>query len=82
MPAPLPSEVLKTADDAELMRQVAERREEALAELIDRYSATLASLAGRILGSAADAEEVALEAFVYAWNHANRYDPKRSSVST
>jgi RNA polymerase sigma-70 factor (ECF subfamily) len=82
MPAPLPSEDLAAVDDAELMRRVAAGRDGALAELVDRYSAALTSLAGRILGNSADAEEVALEAFVHAWRRADRYDPGRSSVST
>lgn len=68
--------------DAALLRQVADRRPEALGALYDRYSPTLLSLAKRILGSAADAEELLQEVFLHVWNHAGKYDAGRSSVST
>lgn len=73
------------ASDAALMRQVLERRPEALSELYDRYAPTLLALVRRILSSAADAadaEEVLQEVFLHVWNHASRYDASRSSVST
>lgn len=72
------------ATDAALMRQVLERRPEALSDLYDRHASTLLALARRILaGSAsADAEEVLQEVFLHVWNQAPRYDPSRSSVST
>ena len=68
--------------DAALLRQVADRRPEALGALYDRYSPTLLGLAKRILGSAADAEELLQEVFLHVWNHAGKYDAGRSSVST
>jgi RNA polymerase sigma-70 factor (ECF subfamily) len=69
-------------NDVALLRQVADRRPEALAVLYDRYAATLLALGKRILGSLADAEEVLQEVFLHVWNHAGRYDAGRSSVST
>ena len=71
-----------TGNDAFLVRQVADRRPEALAELYDRYSPTLLGLAKRVLGNTSDAEEVLQEVFVHVWNHAGRYDAGRSSVPT
>jgi RNA polymerase sigma-70 factor (ECF subfamily) len=71
-----------TAADAVLLRQIADRRPEALAELYDRHAPTLLALAKRVLGNPSDAEEVLQEVFVHVWNHALRYDPSRSSVST
>lgn len=65
-----------------LLRQVAERRPEALSELYDRHAPTLLALARRILGSTGDAEDVLQETFLHVWNNASRYDPSRSSVST
>jgi RNA polymerase sigma-70 factor, ECF subfamily len=79
---PVPSAALSPAGDFDLIRQMAAGSEEALAELIDRYSTVLTGFAGHILGNPADAEEVALEVFVHAWTRADRYDPARSSVST
>jgi RNA polymerase sigma-70 factor (ECF subfamily) len=67
------------------VRQVLERRPEALAELYDRHAPALLALARRILGraaDAADAEEVVQEVFLKVWNDAGRYDAGRSSVST
>jgi RNA polymerase sigma-70 factor, ECF subfamily len=68
--------------DAALLRRIVERQPDSLAELYDRFSPALLALASRILGSAADAEDVLQEVFVHVWNHAQRYDPARSSVST
>ena len=42
----------------------------------------LLALARRVLDNHADAEEVLQEVFVQVWNHGERYDPARSSVST
>lgn len=71
--------------DAMLLRQVLERRPEALADLYDRHAPTLLALARRILagaGGLADAEEILQEVFLHVWNNSSRYDPGRSSVST
>jgi RNA polymerase sigma-70 factor (ECF subfamily) len=68
--------------DVVLLRHVAERRPEALAELYDRHAPTLLALARRILTGTPDADDVLQEVFVHVWNHAARYDPSRSSVST
>ena len=73
---------LESMNDAALLRQVADRQPEALGALYNRYASTVLALGKRILGSLADAEEVLQEVFLYAWNHAGRYDAGRSSVST
>ena len=73
---------LAASSDAALVRLVAERRPEALAELHDRFAPTLLALSRRILDNHADAEEVLQEVFVQVWNRGERYDPARSSVST
>jgi RNA polymerase sigma-70 factor (ECF subfamily) len=68
--------------DAMLLRQVLERRPEALADLYDRHAPTLLALSRRILAGTSDAEEVLQEVFLHVWNNAARYDAGRSSVST
>lgn len=78
-PSPTP---FSSLDDAGLVRRLADRRQEALAELFDRYGKLLLALTGRILGRAAEAEEVVQEAFLQAWNQAGSYNPERASVST
>ncbi len=52
----------------------------ALEELYDRYSGLLYSAALKILGRAADAEEVLQEAWLQAWNRAESYDAARGAV--
>jgi RNA polymerase sigma-70 factor (ECF subfamily) len=69
-------------DDKELVRAIVERKQEAVAELYDRFSSLLMALAYRVLGNGQDAEEILQETFLQVWNQAARYDPSRSSVST
>ena len=69
-------------DDANLVERVAARDESALDELYTRYSGLLLALARRILNDASDAEEVLQEVFLQVWNQAERYETRRSSVST
>jgi RNA polymerase sigma-70 factor (ECF subfamily) len=78
----VPSDSLRVSDDHELLRRMAERFPDALAELYDRYSPLVLALVRRVVGSSADAEEVLQEAFLQAWSQAGRYDSARSSVST
>lgn len=80
-PQPSPGP-LKSMSDAVLLRQVAERQSEALAELYSRYAPTLLALGVRIMGGVPEAEEVLQEVFLHVWNQAGRYDASRSSVST
>lgn len=77
-----PSSPLAAANDLALLRLVAERQPDALAELYNRHSPTLLALARRILDSPSDAEEVLQEVFLHVWNQAERYDAGRSSVAT
>jgi len=60
---------------------VAGGRAESLAALYDEASSALYGLALRILGNAADAEEVLLEVFEQIWRSAAKFDPERSSAS-
>ena len=52
----------------------------ALEELYDRYSDVLYSLAMRIVGRAAEAEDVVQETWLQAWRNAGAYDPARGTV--
>jgi RNA polymerase sigma-70 factor (ECF subfamily) len=76
------SDPIRPSDELALVRRLAARQPEALAELYDHYAPLLFALTRRILGSGQDAEEVLQEAFLQAWNQADRYDSARSSVST
>lgn len=71
-----------SSDDAILVERIVEHDQSALAELYERYSDVLLSLARRILVDHSDAEEVLQEVFLQVWDQAKRYDDSRSSVST
>ena len=76
------ADVSNPAEDAALVQQVAGGDESALGELYDRYSGLLLALSRRILIDSSDAEEILQEVFLQVWNQAERYDRRRSSVST
>ena len=72
----------RSSDDLALVQRIVDRRQEALAELYDRYAPLLLAVTRRILGSPTAAEEALLETFFQLWNQAERFDSGRSSVST
>ena len=88
IPTPSPMEPVastdsqRTAQDAALVRAVADGSPEAVEELYDRYGGMLLGLARKVVKDPADAEEVLQETFVHVWNRAASYDPARSSVAT
>jgi len=79
---PIATQASAPLTDGALLRLVGERRPEALGALYDRHAPQLLALARRILSGAGEAEDAVQDAFLYVWNHAARYDPSRSSVST
>jgi RNA polymerase sigma-70 factor (ECF subfamily) len=66
--------------DQSVVRRIAQGDRSALAELYDRYGTAVYSLACRIVGSSADAEDVTQEVFTQAWKQAARYDEGRASA--
>lgn len=62
------------------LENVAGGNGEALAALYDEAGTVLYSLALRILGNTADAEEVLLEVFEQVWRSARTFDPERSGA--
>lgn len=77
--AVLQSPSSQAADRAALAR-IAEGDGAALAILYDAHSRAIYSLALRVLGEQADAEEVVQDVFAQVWRQAARYDPGRGSV--
>lgn len=71
-----------TRTDNELMGRIAHKDEAALAELYDRYGRLVMSVAMAVVGDRATAEEVTLDVFLSAWQHAGAYDPALSKVTT
>lgn len=61
--------------DEELMAKVARGDQPAYRTLTRRHLPAMLGLARRILGNAADAEDVAQEAMLRVWTHAPRWQP-------
>jgi RNA polymerase sigma-70 factor (ECF subfamily) len=66
--------------DEELMPLVSDRDPEAFEVLYDRHGGVAYSLAYRIVGDRAAAEEVTQEAFISVWRSGARFDATRGSV--
>ena len=66
--------------DEELMPLVREKDARAFEVLFDRHGGIAYSLAYRIVGERAVAEEVTQEAFISLWRSGGRYDSSRGSV--
>ena len=66
--------------DEELMPLVGRRDPEAFEVLYDRHGGAAYSLAYRIVGDRAAAEEVTQEAFISVWRSGARFDAARGSV--
>jgi RNA polymerase sigma-70 factor (ECF subfamily) len=73
---------LRALDEVGLMRAVASGRQDAVAELYDRFHRPCYSFAARMVGHQGEAEEVIQETFVRAWRNAAGYDPARASVQS
>ena len=76
------SEGLRHLGDEELMQLVQKGRAEAFEVIYDRHSSASFSLAYRMCGSRAAAEDVVQEAFLSMWRSGSRYDRTRGSVRT
>ena len=71
-----------TETDEELMERVAAGDTRAFEVVYDRYSRRAYSLARRITGQVAAAEEGTQDAFLALWRGASRFDPGRGSLAT
>jgi RNA polymerase sigma-70 factor (ECF subfamily) len=67
----------RTMDDSDeaLMARIARGDERAFRALASRHLPAMLALARRVLGNAADAEDVAQEAMLRVWTHAPRWQP-------
>ena len=70
------------ATDADLMGRAAAGDRAAFGVLVARHGERALRLAQRVLGDPAEAEEVAQEAFLRAWQAAAGFDPARAQFST
>lgn len=76
----LSPEALARLADEDLVTLVERRNADAFAVLYDRHGGAAYSLARRIVGDPAVAEDVTQEAFLSLWRSGARFDPTRGSV--
>jgi RNA polymerase sigma-70 factor (ECF subfamily) len=76
------SAILRMLADEELMQLVGEDDSAAFAIVYERHTEAAFSLAFRMCGKRALAEDVVQEAFLSLWRSATSYDPLRGSVRT
>ena len=74
-PALSSSPVTEPRSDEVLMASIATGDQLSFARLVERHLARTVGLATRLLGSRADGEEIAQEAFARVWSHAARWRP-------
>jgi RNA polymerase sigma-70 factor, ECF subfamily len=67
--------------EARLLQQIAQGDERALADLYDRLSGTLYSLALQILRDRTEAEDVVHDSFLHLWDKAATFDASRGSIT-
>lgn len=70
----------QTSEDDALLDRITARDRDALAELYDRWSATVFAVALRVLGSRSDAEDIVQDTFVDVWRRAKQFEPTRGSA--
>ena len=71
--------------DEKIRRRILSRKEEAIAQVMSQYAKTMWHVACAVLhdtGSPQDAEECVADAFLYLWEHADKFDPARGSLKT
>lgn len=66
----------------DLIELIAQRNEQALAELYDRYHRLIFSLAINVVGRQEEAEEITLDVFTSVWEKAHTYQPELAKVNT
>jgi RNA polymerase sigma-70 factor, ECF subfamily len=74
--------VVRSVEDEDLIRRVAEGDDLALLELYDRYSRPVYATGIRLLGDAHLAEELVQDAFTNVWRRALSFDSSRASFAT
>jgi RNA polymerase sigma-70 factor, ECF subfamily len=66
--------------DQEMIARISRRDQSAFSALYDRLSGPLYSLAMKMLGDPAEAQDALQDVFLQIWSSAGTYDPEHSSV--
>src|SRR5689334_17125321 len=73
-------EIAQQTHDRQLVARVGQGDQQAFSALYDRLSGPLYSLAVKMLGDAAEAEDALQDVCLQIWRRASSYDPTQSSV--
>ena len=71
--------------DAEIVATIGNRDEDMMNYVINKYSRLLWPIASAVLqnvGYEQDVEEVVADAFIYLWEHPQKFDPSRGTLKT
>ena len=71
--------------DAQIVAAIGSRDEDMMNYVINKYSRLLWPIASAVLhnvGSEQDVEEVVADAFIYLWEHPQKFDPSRGTLKT
>jgi len=71
-----PGRTPEDAEDIRLMELIGAGDDRALEQLVERHQRLVIGTVGRMLGSGADAEDIAQQVFVRVWKNAKRYEPR------
>src|SRR6202035_792855 len=71
---------LQRVSDTELVRQLVQGNDDALAVIVDRYQGLVLSVARRIVKDEGEAEDVAQIVFTEIFQHAKQFDPSRGTL--
>jgi RNA polymerase sigma-70 factor (ECF subfamily) len=82
MSPPAPTLVWSELDDVELIREASRGEVGAISCIYDRFAGLLLTMAEKILGDRAMAEDLVHDVFLEVWRHASTFDPARGSVRT